>query len=575
MEITQIIFGPESDEKGLPFPASIRAVVRNNREGAVEIPGSTGPRGFFENIARAVEHPFCLLMPPSAQIDFKNLREVLRAMAAQRADLAIARVKDAQGRQTVLPRRIEELRFSSLLPPGTAVFTREHFTRTARNLPDRPWDPWWHFDFIRTATAHGLVCLSDRVIATVPDLTSSPSRAECLVPLTRPADFPNQSGDSVIVIYGALEASVSLYFEGLPRDLQRQIRFLSPSDPQTDLSYLALASAVIIVRDFEHLVRNGLVDILQAMEVPLFWFTDDHFGALRSEYAAFRYYDPAAMQAFLSQIRGILVSTPQLAEIYEKQHGAVILWPCVFDESLATAPSPETDPFSLRIGAFGGGFRRKSLQQEVMPEIRRFRSNSNVSLHVRSELARGLGPAEAVPMPFDSSYRQFVFRWQRLGLHTVVHPSGATANIACKSRASLLTARYLGAVPIVAAEPSHAEIGEDQGVLVAGKNPGAWESALEKTRKPDARARLFGALDLWCRDKFNPEKSREPFLRLAAMLPPAVDAERRLSRALLHPKWKGILASDVAAQSGRTPSLLKKIRKWHGWKRLDLPFSRR
>ena len=574
MEITQIIFDPEISEKTPGSPAFVKAVIRGRQETSVEAPAAAGPRGLFEKIAPALEHPFCLLTVPGTQIDSENLRKVIREMTDRNADIAVARVEDAQGRRSVLPRRTEELRFSSLVPPGAAVFTRQHFLRTIRNLPHRPWDEEWHFDLIRTAVMRGLVCFADRTVATVPADIPSPARAECLVPLTRPTDFSGRNSDPILVVYGALEASVSLYFEGLPPDLQRQIRFLSPSDPQTDLSYLALASAVIIDRNFEHLVRNGLLAILRAMEVPLFWFTDDHFGALRSEYPAFRYYGPAAMQSFLACVQGILVSTPHLAEIYGDQHHTVMVWPCVFDESLAAPPSPETEPPSLRIGAFGGAFRRKSFQQEVLPAVRGLRDRSNVLLHVRSDLARGLDPAEAAPMPFDSSYRQFVFRWQRLGLHAVVHPFGATANIACKSRGSLLTARYLGAVPIVAAETSHADLGKEQGVWVADENSDSWRRALEQVRKPDERTRLFKALDLWCRDTFNPEKIRGPFSRLVAMLPPSVDPERRLSRALLHPQWKEILMPQGSASNGRSPSFLKKIRKWPGWKRLDFPFIR-
>jgi hypothetical protein len=569
MEITHILLNPEIAEKAAISDSSITAIVVNGRETVVEMSASAGPRAFFEKIARAIERPFCVLAAQHLRMDPEKLSAVAQSIAAQHADMAVARLVDAEGRQTALPRRIEELRFSALVPPGTAVFTREHFVRTAKNLPNHSWDQWWHFDLIRTAAAHGLVCLSPETVAAVPGPSLSSARAESLVPLRRGGEDPSRNGEPVIVVYGALEASVSLYFEGLPPDLQRQIRFLSPSDPQTDLSFLALASAVIIVRDFEHLIRNGLLDLLEAMEVPLFWFTDDHLGALRSEYAAFRFYDAASMQAFLSRMRGIFTSTAALAEVYEKQHGTVTVWPCVFDSTLAAALSPETDPASLRIGAFGGGFRRKSFLRDVLPAIREFRSRADLTLYVRSDLARGVAPSDAVPMPFDSSYRQFVFRWQRLGLHAVAHPSGKTANIACKSLGSLLTARYLGAIPLVGDEPAHRDLGEAQGVLVAGRDSRSWNHALEHARNPAERARLFHALDLWCRKEFNPEKSRPPFLWLAAMLPKQVDAERRLARAILHPKWKEIVAPSIP--NGNRLSLLKKIRKWPGWKRLEFP----
>ena len=121
----------------------------------------------------------------------------------------------------------------------------------------------------------------------------------------------------------------------------------------------------------------------------------------------FCYYGSGVMKTFLSRMHGVLVSTAHLREIYQKQHDTVILWPPVFDETLARPVSMETNPL-FRLGAFGGSFRRDSLLNDVMSAIQQLQDDFTTCLYLRSDLARGMEIKECVPMPFDSSYRQFI-----------------------------------------------------------------------------------------------------------------------------------------------------------------------
>ena len=564
MEITLIIFELEACAETSGTGARVLASVINDRKTTIEADASTGPFDFFKKVAREIAHPFCILISKDARVDSEGLEGALQAMRQHHADMAIAQVEDGNRCRSVVPRRVEDLRFSSPVPVGSVLFTREHFLKTAEKLSAPAWDSWWHFDLVRLGAATGFVCLLDRVVTRTDRALPSLTHAQRLAPLVRSVAGSSPGQEPVILVYGSMEASVSLYFEGLPPDLQRQIRFYAPCDPVSDLPHLAMASAIIIVRDFEHMVKNGLLEILAAMEVPLFWFTDDYLESLRPEYPAFCHYDSASMKAFLSRMRGVLVSTPPLVEIYGRQHDTVIHWPSVFDEMLAGPMSVETNPPFFRVGAFGGSFRRDSLRQDVMPAIRSLPGESAMRLYLRNDLARGMEAERIVPMPFDSSYRQFVFRWQRLGLHAVVHPFGRTRNIGNKSLGSILTARYLGAVPIVAAEGAQRELGERQGVLVVGKGSSPWREALQRVSDPNERRRLFAALDAWCREEFSPEKSREPYARLVSLLPGphAGDGEQRLARAFSHPRFREILFPPVVARNKKRFAFLKTIQKF-------------
>ena len=562
MEITQIIFDLEAGTETSSTGPGTSVTIVNGTKAAKEIEVSSEPFIFFEKIAHEIEHPFCILIQKGSRVDFEVLNEVLQAMQDQQADMAIAQVQDTGQRLSILPRRIEELRFSSLVPMGAVLFTSAHFSKTIQKSTTNTWDTWWYFDLVRHGVSTGLVYLADRVMTRID--RSLPNQARGLVPLVRPMLSSTSAGEPIILIYGAIEASVSLYFEGLPFDLQRQIRFYSPCDPITDLPHLAMASAVIIVRDFEHMATNGLLEILTDMKVPLFWFTDDHLESLRPEYDAFRYYDSAAMKAFLSRVQGVLVSTLPLREVYQKRHDKVILWPPVFDETLAGPMSAEPNPANFHVGAFGGSFRRNSLVDDVMPAIEQLSTDFEISLYLRADLARGMEAKKVVPMPFDSSYRQFVFRWQRLALHAIVHPFGVTRNIGNKSLGSILTARYLGAVPIVAAEHAQRELGEKQGVLVVERDSNSWKEALQQTKNREKRVRLFAALDSWCREEFYPEKSREPYSQLMRMLPDrqAIDMEWRFARALAHPKMKELMRPVATSKNSKRLSLFESIHQF-------------
>lgn len=513
----------------------------------VEFEAFRGPASYFQEIARRITQPYCILLPKNGSVHPTAMESILHAMQECGADMAIAKVKDADGIQSLLPRRLEDLRFSSLVPWGGVVFTREHFVKVAEQLPVGKWNPWWHFDLVRAGVFLGLACLADCVVTSIERRLPTLSHGETWVPLRRSLKLPPTEYEPIILVYGSIEASVSLYFDGLPPDVRGQLRFYSPRDPISDLPHLAGADGVIIVRDFEHMVTSGLLELLKAMEVPLFWFTDDHFEALRPEYPAFRYYDSEAMRVFLSGMRGIFVSTPALMEIYEKYHENVELWPLVFDETLAAPFSPDGDSSFFRIGVFGGDFRRESLSRDVMPALQLLPSSLPRQTYLRADLARGVEDPTVVPMPFDSSYRQFVYRWQRLKLNAVAHPFGSTRNIPNKSFGSILTARYLGAVPVVAAECAQKELTEEQGVLIAGKGAGAWKDALQRTQEKDERQRLFSALDSWCRNTFCPEKIRAPYSSLRAMLPAQpVDVGKRMPRALSHPRAREILFPEPA-----------------------------
>ncbi len=318
----------------------------------------------------------------------------------------------------------------------------------------------------------------------------------------------------MIAVYGKPEASISLHFDGLPADLRSHIRLVGPGEPAREQATLLGAELVIVVREFTRLVTSGTLARLRRARIPLVWFTDDDLVALGREEAAFRACTPARAREFAAACSALAASTPALARRLAPLHRTVLLWPCVLDASLVCeAPSPPAG--ILRVGAFGGGFRRASLAAHVLPALAALRRQRPATLFAASDLvAAGADGKASVGLPFEPDFRRFVATWRALRLRAVVHPYGRTSNIANKGCGSILAAWYLGAVPIVGDEPAYAALGEAQGVLKAAPDPAAWQAALARVADPVEAAALFARLTAWCRSACDPELARAPFAAL-------------------------------------------------------------
>jgi hypothetical protein len=330
-------------------------------------------------------------------------------------------------------------------------------------------------------------------------------------------------------VYGAHAASVSLYFDGLPADLTACMTFRRPRLLADDVHALASADLVVVVREFEHMVSSGALDLLNRISVPFVWFTDDNLVALGREVRPFRYYTPASVSAFLAHAKAVVVTSMPLAEAMTGLHHEIVTWPCVFDARLAWPGSRDRGD-AFRVGAFGGSFRSVGFCTHVLPALADFRATQPCEMFAVAGLAQHAGAADVVSIPLEQHFPTFVAAWQKLGLRAVVHPYGATRNIASKSRGSVLAAAYLGAVPIVGEEPAYDELDEDCGVLKAGADHREWLACLRRLSDPREAERLFGRLDAWCRSRFDPENARAPFAALAAHALAGGEAAREARR---------------------------------------------
>lgn len=519
-----------------------RQLGRSPADGAVITAAS--PAALWRRLASTYPDAMFSFTAPGIAPNGAAIAVCAAELVIAECDIAVGRVEFGGGRRPWRVRRVEDLRFIAA-PPGAAILSARALKTAGRALAQRPWDDWWLFDLVREGAAVHRVQLSEAVLATANPATAGHHSG--LVPFDRAGVNAVHPGPMVL-IYGPIMASVSLYFDGLPPDLAARVRFLRPGDPARDLNWLAAADVIVIAREFEELVEGGMIDVIRAMGTRCFWFTDDDFLAFGRQNYRERYYSEEHLGVFLSQIEGVVVSTPALGRVMAPFARRVITWPNVFDRSLA-AEGTVRDEGVLRVGAVGGEFRRRSLEESVIPALAGLRSTPALELFVREELLAGRPtPAGVTLLPFEPSLRQFVRRWQALGLHALVHPTGAAENMGTKSPGTILVAAYLGAVAIVTDEVAYSGIGEEHGILKVEDTPAGWAGAVRRAADPVEREVLVRRLRAWCEVAFRGEGARAPFEALTAGLAgaTATERQRRLERALSSP------ALDRARRYART-----------------------
>lgn len=395
------------------------------------------------------------------------------------------------------PRNPEILRFADPYPPGAVIVEKEAAVAAMERPETAAAGAAWGWALARGVAESGPViggaALGPAPRAPVP-VPPALAGAYAAARWGVPADAPT------IAVYGRLEASASLYFDGLPDDIIGRLRFIEPLAGAADFPLLAASAAVILVRDFAGPDLAGTLARLAALGVPTFYFTDDHYPTLRREVAGFAYYSEERVAAFARDCAGVLATSAALAETFRPSQANTVLCDLCLDPVLAPNADDAGPAAEPCLAIAGGDFRAGDFTASVLPAIRA------LDRPVRLLARRGLVPAgsgiDAVEAPFTRSFRQFVHQWRRQRPSVLLHPRGQTANARFKTPNALLVAHYLGAVPIVAAgEPAYDGLGEEAGVLRA-EGPAAWETQLRRALDPAAAVELRQRLAAHCRRHF-------------------------------------------------------------------------
>jgi hypothetical protein len=150
-----------------------------------------------------------------------------------------------------------------------------------------------------------------------------------------------------------------------------------------------------------------------------------------------------------------------------------------------------------------------SLIDTVLPAIRMVSRHQRVELFVRGEAiapTSGEGDVKIINVLDVLPFEEFLARWYEFGIDVLIHPPGITGNAPYKCNTILLTAWYLGAIPIVDDEPAFRDLDQRDGVLKA-RHVNNWRDAILAASTPERRSELQKHLTATVMNLFDPERN--------------------------------------------------------------------
>jgi glycosyltransferase involved in cell wall biosynthesis len=431
------------------------------------------------------------------------------------------------------------------------------------NLPDRDVTavPEASSHWLRAATAAACNFFEDKAWI-------SPARGgrtvdrDILATATRP----------IVGVLGHMDASVSLCFDGIKEQYGSSLRFIDLSAPYArQLQAAMTCDAIIIVRFLFDDSIQALTEACLMARIDLYYLADDNFIELAREDRSFARYKIENMRRALRRFKAVLATSPSLADYYtaENLHGDVRPFGPVFDriafEKYRRIPQ-ELHSSSLRIGFIGGDFRRADLECNIYPALEAVAKQGAVELFARKSpkpkaWTRPRPPVTFRDVPPIYLYDDFAERWRRPGIDILVHPKGASSNIAYKTDSVLLTSLYLGAVPLVTDEMAFAGAGENEGIIKVNGASSEWAAAIERVRDANVRAELVKRLEAYCRSHFNSAYNAGVFETILASAKPAGIGDRLERFSMIIENTATRLVEAEAQLGSRAFRLAVRLRK--------------
>ncbi|GLQ37458.1 hypothetical protein GCM10007908_10780 [Rhizobium albus] len=332
-----------------------------------------------------------------------------------------------------------------------------------------------------------------------------PKRPLPVVPMALLDLFANGGTESRpaprILVVGRIEASVSLYFDGLPPETARMLRFIEAETLVANIALLETVDAIIIVRDLERCHDLALLHMMAQLDIPRVWFIDDNPLVLAREDYHWAFYTEERLTRLLERFAGIFASTDALADAVRHLHREVAIFPPVLDRRLIPPAKPVSE--ELTVALAGGGFRSEAFQRDILPALHAVQAEKPVHLVAPKSFAAA--PQQLVKATFlepRQSFPQFIRAWRDENPNVLVHPRSATENAPFKTPNALLVGLYLNAVPIVHAdEPAYLALPEHPG-FVKARTPQEYQAAFTELNDPSSRRERLAALRELCENLF-------------------------------------------------------------------------
>jgi GT2 family glycosyltransferase len=390
---------------------------------------------------------------------------------------------------------------------------------------------------------------------------------------------------STIGIFGALNFSTAMIFEGLPRPYRQRLLYIHPDLTDAQLGYyLAGCSAAIMVRHLPDARSERVRLMCAAVQIPLYYLADDNPVATSNRPPEFEGYTTDNLASVLCDFAGVLcTSAPLAAFLREKRlHASVSeLTPVFdaakqekFDRNWSSSGAPD-----VRIGVIGGGSQPEALAR-IVSALR------GVGGRIAIQVLADFPELSELPFPVHLidptvSLDGFLTRWKPLGPDILIHARGSFEATSYENAQLLLTACYLRAVPLVFGGEA-----DDGSALKSGATAQAIESAILAACDPAYRTEKRRSLETHCATAFAPDQNVRVLAEIAACSRPVdtVSLVVRLRKMLEYNAGRAVLAEgelqerssrlakaeiELASRSYRVALWLRMLANWvrkiNGW----------
>lgn len=309
-----------------------------------------------------------------------------------------------------------------------------------------------------------------------------------------------------------LDASTTLFLGHLAEQLTGALQVVRYADPHLGQK-VAAASAIILVRGlFEF---GAAVWAARAFGIPLYYFVDDNFILLREQRGPWspfvRRYSAANVRRQLRGFHGVLLSSESLIDYFrsEKLHHELLLFPPV--EWRQPLPKPPARPASV-VAFFGGRHLHDVLLGAILPAVRRL-----ATVHPLTLIAAGVAePIAASPgltvveQLYNPSYEEGLRQLAKAGVDVLVHPSApGLLNDRFKNPHALISAKALGAIPVVSGRPPYSALRAAGVALLCDDSSESWHQGLSQALDHSQRPAIAERLAAFCSSHYDGTKNRE------------------------------------------------------------------
>lgn len=324
----------------------------------------------------------------------------------------------------------------------------------------------------------------------------------------------------ILVIFPELTASISLPFQYLSK---RYFRFIAFS--HLDFKEVINAQAVILSRALSWLPAQSLIQICEALKIPIYYYTDDNFVSLSDEISEFKEYTPENLRIWLKNFSGVLVSTPALREFFLKEqiHDNVFVFPPVLpDRTWLDYPAIPPKPAEVvRIAVLSGRHRYRNFLEHIQPAIERLAQEYKIEMVVPEDFSVNIKGVSVYKYPIDYSYNLMLGRLMSADIDILLHPASFTKNNLYKTLNVLINAWAIHAVPVLANQPPYENVERDGlGFLCISDAVDSWYEKLKHAISDSAHTeQIKENLDSFLRREYSGKMNEEVVEKILSELP--------------------------------------------------------